>query len=246
MLSWETWLIEEDLEGRAREPALDFLPEGEMIVFQANREKVTYLLHIDLMLLSFDGKELIQDLLSIVDFLLRSDEHHFSEVVRKIEEGVPQLFPVSAHLLYPDLAGINLDFYFFDMFHDDLAVVHLKEHGLHLEVFELPLYQSVDHADIPGGPKYSQLSCLIHRVHIIAHEIAAEVEIDRVELPIVRQVFFLVTHELPDEIPRDRDEDNLERVVQDRLMVSRDCQMIRRLLAIQDIRLEQQICQPLK
>jgi hypothetical protein len=40
-------------------------------------------------------------------------------------------------------------------------------------------------------------------VHIIAHEIAAEVEIDRVKFPIMRQIFFLVTHELADEIPRD-------------------------------------------
>jgi hypothetical protein len=40
-------------------------------------------------------------------------------------------------------------------------------------------------------------------VHIIAHEIAAEVEIDRVKFPIMRQIFFLVTHELTDEIPRD-------------------------------------------
>jgi hypothetical protein len=56
-------------------------------------------------------------------------------------------------------------------------------------------------------------------VHIIAHEIATEVEIDRVKFPIVRQIFFLVAHELADEISRDRDEDNFERVVQDRLMV---------------------------
>ena len=89
VLSWERRLIEEDLERWAREPTLDLLPEGEMKVFQAYREKVTNLLHIDLMLLPFYGKELIQDLLSIVDLLLRSDEHHFSEVVRKIEEGVP-------------------------------------------------------------------------------------------------------------------------------------------------------------
>ena len=152
------------------------------------------MLHINLMLLPFDGKELIENLLSIVDFLLRPDEHHFSEVVRKIEEGMPQLLPVPAHPLDPDLTGFNLDLYFFDMFHDDLAVVHLKENGLHLEVLELPLYQGVDHADIPGCPEHSQLSSLIHGVHIIAHEVAAEVEIDRVKFPIVRKVFFLVTH----------------------------------------------------
>ena len=161
------------------------------------------MLHIDLMLLPFDGKELIENLLSIVDLLLRPDEHHLSEVVRKIEERVPQLLPVPAHPLHPDLARVNLDLYFFDMLHDDLAIVHLKEYGLHLEVLELPLHQGVDHADIPGCPEYSQLSSLIHRVHIIAHEIAAEVEIDRVKFPIMRQIFFLVTHELADEIPRD-------------------------------------------
>ena len=171
------------------------------------------------MLLPFDGKELIQYLLCIVDLLLRPYEHHFSEVVRKIEEGVPQLLPISAHLLDPDLTGVHLDLDFFDMLHNDLAIVHLKENGLHLEVLELPLHKGVDHADISGGPEDSQLGSLIHRVHIIAHEIATEVEIDRVKLPIVRQIFFLVTHELADEIPRDRDEDNLKRVVQDRLMV---------------------------
>jgi len=170
-------------------------------------------------LLPFDGKELIQYLLCIVDLLLRPYEHHFSEVVRKIEEGVPQLLPISAHLLDPDLTGVHLDLDFFDMLHNDLAIVHLKENGLHLEVLELPLHKGVDHADISGGPEDSQLGSLIHRVHIIAHEIATEVEIDRVKLPIVRQIFFLVTHELADEIPRDRDEDNLKRVVQDRLMV---------------------------
>lgn len=171
------------------------------------------------MLLSFNGKELIQNLLSIVNFLLRPDEHHFSEVVRKIEEGVPQLLPVSAHLLDPDLTGVHLDLDFFDMLHDNLAIVHLKEHSLHLEILEFPLHQGVDHADIPSSPEYSQLGSLIHRVHIIAHEIATEVEIDRVKFPIVRQIFFLVAHELADEISRDRDEDNFERVVQDRLMV---------------------------
>ena len=116
---------------------------------------------------------------------------------------MPQLLPVSAHLLDPDLTGVHLDLDFFDMLHDDLAIVHLKEYGLHLEVLELPLHQHVDHADVPGGPEYSQLSSLIHRVHIIAHEITAEVEIDRVKFPIMRQIFFLVTHELADEIPRD-------------------------------------------
>jgi hypothetical protein len=81
------------------------------------------------------------------------------------------------------------------------------------------LHQSVDHADVPGGSEYSQLGSLIHRVHIITHEIAAKVEINRVKFPIMRKIFFLVTHELSDEIPRDRDEDNLKRVMQDRLMV---------------------------
>jgi hypothetical protein len=82
VLSRESRLIEEDLERWVREPTLYLVPEGEMIKFQADWEKVTYLLHIDLMLLPFDGKELIQYLLSIVDLLLRPDEHHFSEIVR--------------------------------------------------------------------------------------------------------------------------------------------------------------------
>ena len=96
-----------------------------MIEFQADWEKVTYLLHIDLLLLPFDGKKLIKNLLSIVDLLLRSDEHHFSEVVRQIEKGVPELLPISAHLFDSDLTGVHLDLDFFDMLHNDLAVIHL-------------------------------------------------------------------------------------------------------------------------
>ena len=237
VLSWEGRLIEEDLERRVREPTLDLLPQCEVIEFQADWEKVTYLLHIDLMLLPFYCKELIQDLLSIVDLLLRPDEHHLSEVVRKIEEWVPELLPVPAHPLYPYLARVNLDLYFFNMFHDDLAVVHLKKHGLHLEVLELPLHQVIHHADIAGCPEHPQLCGLIHGVHIVAHEVAAEIEIDRVEFPIVRQVFFLVANELADEVARDRDENDLEGVVQDGLMVGRDSgQMVPPcLLACQDV-----------
>lgn len=167
MFPWECRFIEVDLEILGTiffyQLHLDYL----MIHFELNRQQITNLLEVNLLLLPFDLQELFDNSFRHLNLLQRAYKDHFPRVIREIVEWMSQVLPVAHHLLDPYLARIDLHLDFFDVIHDQLTLTHLHKNGLHFYLLELLLDQLVDVAGFARITKNSQLRRLVQSEHVI-------------------------------------------------------------------------------
>jgi|LauGreDrversion4_2_1035121.scaffolds.fasta_scaffold268358_3 hypothetical protein len=128
------------------------------------------------------------------------------------------VFKLSSHDLFnSNFTWINLQLYFLNVFHDQLAFAHLNNDGLHLQLFEIFQYKFVDVTNFSWAPKNSHLCHFIHAVDIIWQKFFVIIEVNLVYSAICTKVFILVTNNLSEEILWNVNDNYLEGILLRRL-----------------------------
>ena len=185
MLSWECWIIEKDLEARA-EPFLKLDSKTILVCLELEWKKIAHLLSVDLKRLSVYLKELLKYFLSLSNFLRRPYQCHLSKIYGNCVEWMSKIPSILfIDLLDPNLTWMYLSLDLLNSVHHILAVIHLQEHTLELQVLELFDNRCVDRSDIPCSPENPHIGDLIHHVYFIVEKLSVVVEVHREQLPIV-------------------------------------------------------------